>query len=111
MVNKLPKADQALIPIEKLVKYALNPMKDPDKARSFELALGYNMFNAEKLIENIKANLHKFAAEDKGDKGYGTLYEVVLELTGENGKTANVLTAWIDDISKNEMRLITIHVD
>ena len=110
-VNILPKTERVVIPVEKLVKYALNPMKDPNKARSFGLALGYDLFNADKLIDNIRVNLEKFPAKEKGDKGYGMLYEVVLTLTGENGKTANVLTAWIDDIYKNEMRLVTIHID
>jgi len=34
-----------------------------------------------------------FPVKNKGDNGYGTLYEVILELTGENNKTAKVLTA------------------
>jgi hypothetical protein len=107
----LPNADKAVIPVRKFVDYALNLSKAPDKALAFQLALGYNHNNAEKLINNIKENLIKFSAKSKGNKGYGTLYEVIMELTGENGKTAKVLTAWIDDVSKNEMRLITVHVD
>lgn len=38
-------------------------------------------------------------------------YEVIMDITGQNGKTAKVLTAWIDDKSNGEMRLITVHVD
>ena len=34
-----------------------------------------------------------------------------MDITGENGKNAKVLTAWIDDKFKNEMRLITVHID
>ena len=47
----------------------------------------------------------------KGDRGYGMTYEVIMDITGPNGKTAKVLTAWIDDRSKGEMRLTTVHVD
>jgi hypothetical protein len=32
-------------------------------------------------------------------------------LKGENGKTAKVLTGWIDDVSTGEMRLVTVHID
>ena len=110
-MNILPKAKRIVIPVEKITEYALNPIKDPNKARAFELALGYNLSNSDKLIENIKANIDKFPSKSKGDKGYGTLYEVIMELTGENGKQAKVLTAWLDDAVKNEMRLVTVHID
>ena len=110
-MNILPKLSQVVIPIEKFTKYALNIEKDPDKAIAFELALGYTLDNVEKLIENIKNNLDKFPATQKENKGYGDTYEVIMDITGENGKTAKVLTAWIDDKSKNEMRLVTVHID
>jgi len=38
-------------------------------------------------------------------------YEVIMEITGANGKIAKVLTGWIDDSSNGEMRLTTAHVD
>ena len=110
-MNILPRYDTVIIPLDKLIRYALDPVKDPNKATAFKLALNYDKNNADKLISNIKANLNKFPAKNKGDRGYGTLYEVVMELTGENGKTANVLTAWIDDKTNGEMRLVTVHID
>jgi len=42
----------------------------------------------------------------KGDKGFGMTYEVSMNLTGLNGKTA-----WVDDMAKKEMRLVTVFVD
>jgi len=110
-MSTLPRADEAIIPVEKLTEYALNPNGDRNKAVAFERALGYNIGNADKLIEQIKANLRKFPAIAKKDKGYGTRYEVVMEIEGVNGKSAKVLTGWIDDASSGEMRLITVHVD
>ena len=71
----------------------------------------YNQGNAEKLIANIKENLDKFPAKSKGDKGYGNIYEVVLDLIGENGKTAKVLTGWLDDKLTGKMKLTTVHID
>ena len=38
-------------------------------------------------------------------------YEVIMTLKGVNGKTANVLTAWIDDAEADEMRLISAYID
>ena len=36
------------------------------------------------------------------------MYEYVMELKGENGKKANVMTAWIDD--GGEKRLTSVYV-
>lgn len=107
----LPKIDKIVIPPEKFLSYALDYNRDPDKAFAFEAALGYTKDNAVALIDNIKKNLHKFPARQKGDNGHGMLYEVVLTLVGPNGKSAKVLTGWMDDLNKDEMRLITAHID
>jgi hypothetical protein len=110
-VNILPRAEKAVIPIEKLTKYALDPDGDRNKAVAFELALGYNIDNVDKLISQIKENLSNYPAVMKGNKGFGEIYEVKMDIIGENGKKANVLTGWIDDIENGEVRLITVHVD
>ncbi len=101
----------ALIPDDKFYQYALNPEKAPDKARAFRSALGYDLDNAQDLIANIREHFDKSLLKPKGDAGYGQRYEMVLELTGPNGKSAKVLTAWIDDKDKHEFRLTTVHVD
>lgn len=110
-MNLLPRYEEAVILIEKFTQYSLNPDRDKDKSIAFELVLGYNMDNVDKLIDNIKANLSNFPAKNKGNIGYGNRYEVVMDLKGENGKTASVLTGWIDDVSNGEMRLTTAHID
>ena len=110
-MHPLPRAEEAVIPSDKFFKYALNPSKDPDKAIAFDLALGYNIGNADILINKIKSSLNKFPAINKGDIGYGIRYEVVMDIVGANGKTAKVLTGWIDDVSNGEMRLTTVHID
>jgi hypothetical protein len=107
----LPNADKAVIPARKFTEYALSFEKDPDKAWAFQAALGYNRDNAGKLTDNIRRNITMFPAKHKGSNAYGELYEVIMELTGENGKKAKVLTAWLDDKAKNELRLISAYVD
>lgn len=107
----LPRWNTAVIPKEKFSEYALNPEKAPDKAVAFFKALGYNIDSTDSLIENIRTNLKRFPAIDKGDKGYGKQYEVRMDLTGPNGKTAKVITAWIDDKQTGEMRLVSAYVD
>lgn len=110
-IIKLPRYKEAVIPKPKFTQYALNPDKDPDKARAFKSALGYDLDNANDLIEQINAKLPEYEAVPKGDRGWGMTYEVIMDITGPNGKTAKVLTAWIDDKNNGEMRLTTVHVD
>jgi len=110
-MNILPRVSEVIIPIEKFTRYALNPDKDRDKAIAFDRALGYNLDNVGHLISQIRNCLPLFPATKKGNIGYGDRYEVILDITGIHGKTAKVLTGWIDDASNGEMRLTTIHVD
>jgi len=107
----LPKADSAEIPERKLTHYALNPSGDKNKAYAFKSALGFDTDNANLLIRQIKAKVGKYPAKPKGHNGFGETYEVIIDITGPNGKTAKVLTGWIDDESNGEMRLVTLHVD
>jgi len=111
MMQPLPGYERAVIPIEKFTKYALDSMVEPDKAVAFERALGYTIKNAEELIENIRLHLGDFPHKEKGDNGYGMTYEVRMVLTGGNGKRADVITAWINDTLKGELRLVSAYVN
>lgn len=110
-IIRLPRYNEVVIPKAKFTQYALNPDKDPDKAKAFEKALGYTMDNADALIEQINERLSEYEAVEKGDRGWGMAYEVIMDITGPNGKTAKVLTGWIDDKNNGEMRLTTVHID
>lgn len=100
----------AEIPKEKFTEYALDPLKQPDKARAFREALGYTMDNYQELIDNISANLDESALKLKGSNNHGQLYEYVMRLTGANGKQANVCTGWIIEKGKTEPRLTSAYV-
>lgn len=96
------------IPNTKLVDYALNPIKAPDKAKAFKEALGYDQSNFEALKQNILDHIDESMFVEKGDSGYGMRYEYIMEIIGANGKKANVLTAWIQDGSHK--RLTSLYV-
>lgn len=96
------------IPMQKLVGYALDPQKAPDKAKAFELALGYTKDNAAELLQSIFDHADESRFVEKGHNGYGIIYEYVMRITGPNGKQANVLTAWIDDHGRK--RLTSVYV-
>lgn len=97
-----------IIPVRKLTAYALDYSKDPDKAKAFESALGYTQENANDLIANIMEHVSEENLVERGDKGHGMRYECIVSLTGANGKTANVVTAWIRD--KERLRLTSVYV-
>lgn len=111
IVNTLPKADSVVIPDAKFSEYAVTPDKQPDKAKAFKQALGYDLTNYKSLIDQIYKNVKRYSSIEKGNKGWGMTYEVIVDIKGPNGKTAKVLTAWIDDKNNGEMRLTTVHID
>ena len=88
----------------------MNNPKGKNKAIAFDQALGYNQDNYKKLIDNIKRNINKFNAVEKGNDGYGQKYEVLMTLIGENKKIANVKTGWIIDKETGETRLTSAYV-
>ncbi len=100
----------AKIPEEKFTKYALDPTKAPDKARAFKEALGYTIENYEDLISNIQNNFDESLLRLKASDKYGDRYELVMNLKGANGKSANVCTAWIKENADSEPRLTSAYV-
>ena len=109
-MNVLPNSSSAYIPVEKFDNYALNPAREPNKALAFKDALGYDLTNTAELVKNIKTNVGNFNAVEKPDNGYGKRFEVLMTLTGANGKKANVKTAWILDAKTGETRLVSAYV-
>jgi len=109
-MNVLPNAEKAIIPIIKFTQYALHPIKSKGKSVVFEKKLGYNINNANKLIENIRRNIINFEAFPKGDDGFGMRYQIDMLLIGENGQTANVRTGWIIDNTTNATRLTSAYI-
>ena len=107
-IEKSEKKGKIVMPDVKLTGYALNPSVAPDKAEAFKAALGYTAANADLLKQNITDHLDEERFVEKGDNGHGMRYEFIMELTGLNGKKANVLTAWIQD--GEEKRLTSLYV-
>ena len=104
--------DNSVIPESKLTKYALDKNHaggGRDKAIAFELALGYNQSNYKDLMQQVYDKLNAYPAVFKRTDKYGDRYEIVMDITGPNGKTAKVLTGWL--LKDEKARLTTIYVD
>ena len=103
----------AKIPDEKLTEYALN-FEHPtgkEKAKAFKEALGYTKESYTDLKTKILDSFDEKELVYKREDKYGKRYEQIMQITGPNGKTANVLTAWIKDNNNAEPRLTSIYVD
>ena len=103
----------AKIPDEKLTEYALN-FEHPtgkEKAKAFQEALGYTKESYTDLKTKILDSFDEKELVYKREDKYGKRYEQIMQITGPNGKTANVLTAWIKDNDNAEPRLTSIYVD
>lgn len=95
--QSLPNCAQAEIKREKLEGYALNPAHDigKHKAQVFKNVLGFDQSDWELLKQEILQALPYYKAVSQPEGPWGKKYEVVVPITGPNGQTANVETAWI----------------
>ncbi|MDR2488491.1 MAG: phage head morphogenesis protein [Desulfovibrio sp.] len=102
----------------KLVKYSLNPNHPSGrhKARVWKATLGATQGDADMIYDQVMSFLpYAEAAAKEADK-HGERFSVVVPVTGPNGKTVDVKTAWIYDRAKDgrsismKPRLATIYV-
>ena len=114
----LPNCAHAIIEDSKLVHYALNPHSErgQHKARVFAQALGFNLSNWERLKQAIIEALPARPATVTSETAFGKKYEVVVPITGPNGRTVDVLTVWQFDRLPNSgqyadaPRLVTLYL-
>jgi filamentous hemagglutinin len=117
-VNPLPHYEKAVIEDDKLVSYALDPQSErgQHKARVFESALGFNLSNWAQLRQVILETLPYHNARLTTETTFGKKYEVVLPITGANGRTVDVVTIWQFDRLPDTMlfidvpRLVTLYI-
>jgi len=91
---------------KKLKDYILNPEHPigKQKAKWFQSALGFTRDNADELAEQIIFN--PSTAVETGVTQYGTKFNQVIRIVGENGKTIDVTFAWIRN-NDGLVRLVT----
>jgi hypothetical protein len=110
--NALPNYQNAVLPREKLEKYVLDPTNSVGKHKAvvFESALGFVQSNWDLLAKAMLDNLPYYEAVLGRQDGYGQRYNVTMPITGPNGKTADVLTAWIIDTGEVDPRFVTAYL-
>jgi hypothetical protein len=111
MADRLPRADRAVVPREKLEDYLLNPEHEVGrhKARVFASALGIRQSDWEYLRDQLQAGVVDAPSSSLRGTPWGRLYEVVLAVDGLNDQTRRVMTAWF--VAGDEPpRLVTAYV-
>ena len=108
---KLPNGDRAAVSDAKLLGYLLNPDHDEGRhhARLFDLLLGVNLSNADRL----RSELLRAAREDEATPGkqskYGSKYEIRFDMTGPRGRYT-VLSVWFVPLGETVSHLVTAYV-
>ena len=98
------------IPKEKFTQYALNPERQPEKAEAFRKALGYTLENYQDLVTVIGELFCTEKLHFRGTNPYGDRFEQIVEITGPNGKTANVMTSWIRYFGDEVYTMTSVYV-
>lgn len=109
---RLPNAERAVVEIEKLRDYALNPahIKGGSKARVFASALGLTAADAGQLRETILDAVLTHEATEGVTDAHGSRYSVDFEVPGLSGDAVRIRTAWIIDAGEADPRLVSCYV-
>lgn len=84
---KLPQGERAIVPVEKLTGYCLNPNHDSGKhkARVFASALGITAANAEVLRELILRAAIEGEVTQQADTAFGRQFKVDWQVPDRDG--------------------------
>lgn len=95
--------NQIIVPKEKITDYLLMPKKQNDKL-FFLTKLGYSSHTYQDLINDIKSIAVTGEIVLSRESEYGNLYKI-------NGllKDTMIVTIWIEQISYNTFRFVTLY--
>lgn len=112
VLPRIPEYENANIPPAKLYEYSLNMNhnRGRNKAIVFQSALGFNSGNGELLKQAILSGLAVTPAKVGYLTEYGQTFVVDMPITGPNGNTAIVRTAWIIRPDKDYPDLVSAYV-
>lgn len=111
--TRLPHADLSHVPVAKLRDYVLNadhPQGGP-KARVFAAVLGMARDDWPELRRQLLTGVMSAPATLRATTQWGHIYEVIVPVTGTNGRTHSVRTGWIVRAGDKRPHLTTAYVD
>src|SRR5882672_6181367 len=110
--DSLPIYEKAEIPSDKLEKYVLDPAHPvgKHKARVFKSVLGFNQSDWRALADSIRNELPYNKAHPTKSDSFGQRYEAIMPITGPNGNTENLVTAWIIKADSDYPSLVSLYI-
>lgn len=108
---RIPNADQAIVDVEKLRDYCLNPShpRGRHKARVFAAALGLTSDDAEILRTALLQTVLISEAIEAERDAYGQRYVIDFVMQGPQGQSM-VRSAWIIRPGESNPRLVSCYV-
>ena len=112
---KLPNAERAVIDIEKLRDYCLNPNhpEGKHKARVFLAAIGFKSDNADRLRELILEAIVTAEAKEQSSTPHGRRFVVDFHVKAEQGLVVTlktIRTAWMIRNDEDFPRLTSCYI-
>lgn len=107
---QLPNGDRAIIPIQKLTGYCLNPEhpKGKHKARVFQSVLGITVENADRLYELVKQAAIGGEIVQEQPTAFGQEFKVDWTIPDTNGR--QLRTIWIIPLDATEPQLVSAFI-
>jgi len=107
----LPDGHRAVVDIEKLRDYCLNPLhvKGKHRARVFKAALGMTAGDAERLREILLDVARTHEAAEAGPSDYGDRFVIEFQMVGLRGEVT-VLSSWIVRSGEDFPRLTSCYI-
>ena len=102
--------DKATFVPEKLTRYSLDPTHPTgkDKAVVWKASIGATLKDAPMIEKQVMAWLEHLEAKPKGEPTErGVKFNVMVPVTGPNGKTVDALTGWIYEKSEDGKTIAT----
>jgi len=107
-VQILPQHEKAVIPIEKLRDYALDPNHPmgKNKARVFKATLGIERDHADALSKVLRSTLFRSPAVQGRKSQYGEHWTTYHEIVGLSGQPVVITVAWIYRIEQADVPVL-----
>jgi hypothetical protein len=107
---KLPNAERATVPEQKVTRYLLNPAHPAGGSKaSFFLRHGFSIGDWQRLAEALLRHATDNQVVDTEQTRYGTRYALDGPLTAPDGTILNVRTARYTDPGSDAPRFVTAH--
>lgn len=106
----IPNADRAIIAVEKLTAYLLNPSHKRGGAKArLLISLGYRTGTPEVLGSDLRVQHLSLNATRTSPNPYGIAYEIEGPITTPSGRTVRFCSIWQIDTGSEVARFITMY--